>query len=71
MTHSGKRATNTAMTTQKNPKGWRPRTQAVRGGQIRTSFQETSEALFLTSGYANDGPEEPEARFKGEDDGYT
>jgi len=71
LTHSGKRATNIAMTTQKNPKGWRPRTQAVRGGQIRTPFQETSEALFLTSGYAYDTPEEPEARFKGEADGYT
>ncbi|GAA0568493.1 O-succinylhomoserine sulfhydrylase [Rhizomicrobium electricum] len=59
------------MATQKNPKNWRPRTLAVRGGQIRTPFQETAEALFLTSGYAYDGPEEPEARFKGEADGYT
>ena len=59
------------MTTQKNAKGWRPQTQAVRGGQLRTSFQETSEALFLTSGYAYEGPEEPEARFKGEEDGFT
>jgi O-succinylhomoserine sulfhydrylase len=59
------------MATQKNPKNWRPRTQAVRGGQIRTSFQETAEALFLTSGFAYDGPEEPEARFKGEADGFT
>lgn len=59
------------MATQKNPENWRPRTQAVRGGQIRTPFQETSEALFLTSGYAYECPEEPEARFKGEADGYT
>ncbi len=59
------------MTTQKNPEHWRPRTQAVRGGQIRTPFQETAEALFLTSGYAYDAPEEPEARFKGEAEGYT
>ena len=59
------------MATQKNPEGWRPRTQAVRGGQIRTPFQETCETLFLTSGYAYDSPEEPEARFKGESDGYT
>jgi O-succinylhomoserine sulfhydrylase len=59
------------MTTQKNPENWRPRTLAVRGGQIRTAFQETAEALFLTSGYAYDAPEEPEARFKGEADGYT
>jgi O-succinylhomoserine sulfhydrylase len=59
------------MATQKNPENWRPRTLAVRGGQIRTPFQETAEALFLTSGYAYDAPEEPEARFKGEAEGYT
>ncbi len=59
------------MATQKTPANWRPRTQAVRGGQIRTPFQETTEALFLTSGYAYECPEEPEARFKGEADGYT
>ncbi len=58
------------MATHKNPKGWRPRTLAVRGGQMRTPFQETSEALFLTSGYAYEGPEEPEERFKGAP-GYT
>lgn len=59
------------MATQKNPKNWRPRTLAVRGGQIRTPFQETAEPLFLTSGYAYECPEEPEARFKGEADGFT
>lgn len=59
------------MATQKTPRNWRTRTLAVRGGQVRTPFQETSEALFLTSGYAYDTPEEPEARFKGEADGYT
>ena len=59
------------MATHKKPGKWRARTQAVRGGQIRTPFQETSEALFLTSGYAYEAPEEAEARFKGEADGYT
>jgi O-succinylhomoserine sulfhydrylase len=58
------------MATHKDPKGWRPRTLAVRGGQKRTPFQETSEALFLTSGFAYEGPEEPEERFKGAP-GYT
>jgi len=43
----------------------------VRGGQIRTPFQETAEALFMTSGYAYEVPEEAEARFKGEAEGYT
>ncbi|HUO98965.1 MAG TPA: O-succinylhomoserine sulfhydrylase [Rhizomicrobium sp.] len=59
------------MATQKKPKNWRARTQAVRSGQIRTPFQETAEALFMTSGYAYDVPEEAEARFKGEAEGYT
>ena len=30
---------------------WRPQTRAVRGGLRRSDFEETSEALFLTSGY--------------------
>ncbi|HEY3638401.1 MAG TPA: O-succinylhomoserine sulfhydrylase [Rhizomicrobium sp.] len=51
----------------KDRSGWRPRTIAVREGQTRTPFQETSEALFLTSGYAYDTAEEAEARFKGAD----
>jgi O-succinylhomoserine sulfhydrylase len=59
------------MATQKKPGSWRSRTLAVRGGQQRTAFQETSEALFLTSGYAYEGPEEAEARFKGEAEGFV
>jgi O-succinylhomoserine sulfhydrylase len=50
---------------EKDPSGWRQRTIAVRGGQMRTAFQETAEALFLTSGYAYETAEEAEARFKG------
>jgi len=59
------------MATQKKSGKWRTQTLAVRGGQIRTPFQETAEALFMTSGYAYETPEEPEARFKGEAEGYT
>ena len=58
------------MATNKKPGKWRPRTRAVRGGQTRTPFQETSEALFLTSGYAYEAPEEAEARFKGTSEGF-
>jgi O-succinylhomoserine sulfhydrylase len=58
------------MATNKNPSGWRQQTLAVRGGQQRSEFQETSEALYLTSGYAYEGPEEAEERFKGAP-GYT
>ncbi|HEY6980097.1 O-succinylhomoserine sulfhydrylase [Reyranella sp.] len=49
---------------------WRPQTRAVRGGQIRSNFDETSEALFLTSGYAYASAEEAEATFKGESAHY-
>ena len=49
---------------------WRTQTQAVRGGQIRSNFDETSEALFLTSGYAYASAEQAEATFKGEAEHY-
>ncbi len=58
------------MATNKDWTHWRRQTLAVRGGQRRSPFQETSEALYLTSGYAYEGPEEAEDRFKGEP-GYT
>ncbi|MDB5734744.1 MAG: O-succinylhomoserine sulfhydrylase [Alphaproteobacteria bacterium] len=58
------------MATNKQPGKWRKRTLAVRGGTLRTPFQETSEALFMTSGYAYEAAEEAEARFKGEIGGF-
>ena len=58
------------MATNKKPGKWRNRTLAVRAGTLRTPFQETSEALFLTSGYAYEAAEEAEARFTGESVGY-
>lgn len=50
---------------------WRPATQAVRGGTARTEYGETSEALFLTSGYAYDCAGDAAARFAGEQAGMT
>jgi len=50
---------------------WRPATQAVRGGTARSEFGETSEALFLTSGYAYDCAADAAARFAGEQQGMT
>jgi len=52
-------------------RGWRPATQAVRGGTARSDFGETSEAIFLTSGYCYDTAEEAAARFRGEREGMT
>jgi O-succinylhomoserine sulfhydrylase len=48
---------------------WRPATQAVRGGTWRSEQGETSEALFLTSGYCYDSAETVAARFAGEASG--
>ena len=50
---------------------WRPATQAVRGGTARSEWGETSEALFLTSGYAYDCAGDAAARFAGEQVGMT
>ncbi len=50
---------------------WRPATLAVRGGTARSEWGETSEALFLTSGYAYDRAEDAAARFAGEQEGMT
>ena len=46
-------------------------TELVHGGTIRSQFGETSEALFLTSGFIYDRAELAEARFEGEDNGFV
>ena len=51
--------------------GWRRQTRLVRGGTRRSHFGETSEAMFLTSGFAYDSPEIAAARFKGEAEGFV
>lgn len=48
----------------------RPDTLAVRGGTVRTPFQETSEALFLTQGYVYERAADAEAAFAGEADRF-
>ena len=50
---------------------WKPATQAIRGGTMRSDFGETSEAIFLTSGYAYDSAGDAAARFAGEQQGMT
>ena len=50
---------------------WRRQTQAVHAGSLRSQFGETSEALFLTSGYVYENAEMAEARFAGEAEGYV
>lgn len=52
------------------PKSWRPQTLMVRGGTTRSQYGETSEALYLSSGFVYDSPEEQSARMAGEKPGY-
>src|SRR3954451_9729854 len=47
------------------PRELRPATLLVRGGTMRSSMDETSEALFLTSGFVYDSAEQAEATFTG------
>ena len=55
----------------KNAASWGDATKLVRGGLDRTAYGETSEALYLNSGFVYDAPETAEARFSGEDNGYV
>ena len=54
-----------------NPAKWGDATKLVRGGLNRSPHGETSEALYLNSGFVYDEPETAEKRFAGEDDGYV
>jgi O-succinylhomoserine sulfhydrylase len=49
---------------------WRPATQLVHGGTLRSQYGEMSEAIYLTQGFVYENSEAAEARFKGETDGF-
>jgi O-succinylhomoserine sulfhydrylase len=51
-------------------KSWRPATQLVHGGTLRSQYGEMSEAIYLTQGFVYDTSEAAEARFKGETEGF-
>ena len=51
-------------------RNWKPATQLVHSGTLRSQHGETSEAIFLTQGYVYDTAEAAEARFKGEEPGF-
>ncbi len=53
-----------------NKTNWKTATRLVRGGLNRSNFEETSEALFLTSGFVYGSPQEAEDAFKGESDRF-
>ena len=50
---------------------WRPATRLVRGGTRRSGFDETAEAIFMTSGFVYASAAEAEAAFKGERDRFV
>src|SRR4029450_11756600 len=50
---------------------WHEATALVHGGTLRSQFGETSEAIFLNSGYVYDTAEQAEARFKGDEEGFV
>jgi O-succinylhomoserine sulfhydrylase len=54
----------------RDPKSLRPATRLVHGGSLRSQFDETSEAMFLTQGYLYDTMEIAEKRFKGDEPGF-
>lgn len=58
------------MTTRKENE-WKTATKLVRGGTMRSQHGETSEAIFLTSGYAYDSAEQAAARMSGDEEGFV
>lgn len=50
---------------------WNPDTKLVRGGTARSQFRETSEGLFLTSGFVYDSAGQAEACFKNQEPGFV
>src|SRR5881398_2402481 len=51
-------------------RSYRPETELVHAGILRSQFGETSEALFLTQGYVYESALSAEKRFKNEEPGY-
>ena len=49
----------------------RPDTLAVRAGLARSGFEETAEAMYLTSGFVYDSAEAAEAAFAGESERFV
>jgi O-succinylhomoserine sulfhydrylase len=58
------------MTDISDPSRWHLETRLVHDGQLRSSFGETSEALFLTQGHVYDTAESCEARFNDSEPGF-
>ncbi len=62
--------TNEKETAQASAKSYRTATKLERGGTKRSQFNETSEAIFINSGFVYDSAEQAAGRFKGENEGF-
>ena len=58
------------MSPKRSNEEWRPQTNLVRGGTIRSEFAETNEAIFSTSGYIYDSAQQAQRAFKNQEDRY-
>lgn len=59
------------MKIKENQNNWKTSTKLVRGGTMRSNFGETSEAIFMNSGFCYDSAEVAESRFNGEAPGFV
>ncbi len=59
------------MKKKENQESWKTNTKLVRGGTLRSNFGETSEAIFLNSGFCYESAEVAESRFNGEAPGFV
>ena len=59
------------MKKKENQENWKINTKLVRGGTLRSNFGETSEAIFLNSGFCYESAEVAESRFNGEAPGFV
>jgi len=54
-----------------NEADWQTETNLIRAGTMRSDFGETSEAIYLNSGFVYDSAETAETRFNGEEPGFV
>lgn len=59
------------MKKKSDEKNWKLDTKLVRGGMLRSQFGETSEAIFMNSGFCYDSAETAESRFNGTAPGFV
>src|SRR5579863_6981746 len=59
------------MSKKLNKQPWHLDTNLVRGGTLRSNFGETSEAIFMNSGFCYDSAETAENRFNGVAPGFV